>query len=77
MSEDYIATLNDLTQRAAATWTPSDLGAIVQGFREQRERWNIEQAAGSRKLVRSSQVATPLAPSKPPTAKSILKGLSL
>lgn len=70
---DYITTLNELIEKSAAEWTPDDLSAIVQGLREQRDRWNDEQSAGSRKLVRSSAIAT----TKPVTIKQVLKGLRI
>lgn len=70
---DYITTLNELIEKSAAEWTPDDLSAIVQGLREQRDRWNDEQSAGSRKLVRSSTIAT----TKPVTIKQVLKGLRI
>ena len=52
---DYTQTLNDLF----TLHEPNDqeMAAIVQGLREQRERWNIEQRKGSRKLVKSSGIA--------------------
>lgn len=70
---DYITTLNELIEKSAAEWTPDDLAAIVQGLRSQRDRWNDEQAAGSRKLVRSSSITT----TKPVTIKQVLKGLRI
>lgn len=51
-------TLNITIARAAEEWTTQDLEAIVAGLRSQRERWNIEQQKGSRKLVQSKSVAT-------------------
>ena len=53
---EYVETLNEVLSRQAASWTDGDLEKIVAGFREVRERWNLEQNAGSRKLVRSSKV---------------------
>jgi hypothetical protein len=56
-SLDRVETLNETLSRAAADWTMQDLETIVAGLRTQREKWNEAQAAGSRKLVRSSNVA--------------------
>lgn len=48
--------LNETIHRAATEWTHAELEIIVQGLREQRSRWNIEQAAGTRKRVTSKQI---------------------
>lgn len=53
---EYTQTLNDLLSTAAADWAPTDREAIVKALRAQRERWNQEQAIGSRKRVTSKQV---------------------
>jgi hypothetical protein len=50
------STLNEVLQKAAAEWTTQDLESIVEGLREQRKLWSVEQAHGSRKLVRSSAI---------------------
>lgn len=70
---EYIETLNEVLSRQAATWTDGDLEKIVAGFREVRERWNAEQMAGSRKLVRTTKVEV----SKKPTINNILGDLVL
>lgn len=51
----YVETLNDLISKAAAEWTTTDRHALIAALREQRERWNAEQQAGSRKRVTSKQ----------------------
>jgi len=56
---EYTQTLNDLLERRAAEWTKDDLMSIVKGLREQSERWNAEQMAGSRKLTKTKQIQVP------------------
>ena len=48
--------LNETIRRAAEEWSRADLELIVQGLREQRSRWNAEQAAGTRKRITSKQI---------------------
>ena len=50
-----LETLNTLLAKSAVDWDVDDRLAITEAFREQRERWNIEQAAGSRKRVTTKQ----------------------
>lgn len=78
MTEDlpeYTQTLNDLFSKRAAEWTPADLTAIVEGLRTQRERWNAEQAAGSRKLVKSAKIGTKAV--APGSLKHLMKNIKL
>lgn len=49
-------TLNALLSKSALEWTADDRLALVDGLRAQRERWNQEQSAGSRKRVPSTKV---------------------
>lgn len=49
-------TLNLTISRAAESWADQDLSAIVAGLRAQRDRWNLEQAKGSRKRVTSNKI---------------------
>jgi hypothetical protein len=67
-------TLNDILAAKASEWTTQDLETIVEGLRSQRERWNAEQAIGSKRLVKSSNIQT-----KPlqGTLKQAIKGLKL
>lgn len=51
----YVETLNDLISRAAADWSVTDRHALIAALREQRERWNAEQRAGSGKRVTSKK----------------------
>ena len=72
----YTETLNDLLAKKASEWTGPDLETIVTSLRAQREKWNAEQAIGSRKLVKSSSVETgrqiPAG-----SMKQVIKGLKL
>jgi len=72
MSEEttpaYVETLNDLIQKSAMDWSPTDKHALIAALREQRERWNTEQASGSRKRVSSK---------KTPVVRSGARKLSL
>ena len=56
MVPEYTQTLNDLLSSAAAEWSPNDRLALIKALRNQRERWNAEQAVGSKKRVTSKQV---------------------
>lgn len=53
---EYVTTLSELLARKAAEWSTDDIRSLIAGFREQSERWNIEQSAGSKKRVTSKQV---------------------
>ena len=52
-------TLNEVIAKAAESRTDEDLASIVAGLRTQSERWNLEQAKGSRKRVTSKKIAPP------------------
>lgn len=67
---EYTQTLNDLLSTAAAEWAPETRQALVDALRLQRERWNAEQAVGSRKRVPATKVETSV-------KKNTFKGLSL
>jgi hypothetical protein len=70
---EHTQTLNDLFAKKAAEWSHSDLEAIVEALRTQRERWNAEQATGSRKLVKSSSIKTVA----PGSLKHLMKNIKL
>ena len=55
-NSDYTTTLNELLSSAAAEWAPEHRFSLVEALRNQRERWNKEQATGSRKRVTSKQI---------------------
>lgn len=72
---EYTQTLNDLLSSAAAEWSTETRAALVESLRAQRERWNTEQAIGSRKRVPSTKVATTV--KKPGKHGLSLEGLKL
>lgn len=57
-------TLDQTLAIKAEEWTQADLTTIIEGLRTQRERWNVEQAKGSRKVVKTKAI-----PTKPATPK--------
>jgi hypothetical protein len=56
---DFTQTLTDLLTSAAAEWSTEHRLKLVESLRTQRERWNQEQASGSKKRVTSKQVGAP------------------
>lgn len=56
---DFTPTLNDLLTSAAAEWSPEHRLRLVEALRTQRERWNQEQAVGSKKRVTAKQITAP------------------
>ena len=65
-------TLDQTIAIKAEEWTTDDIEVIVAGLRAQRERWNIEQSKGSRKLVKSNSVTKKIS-----AKASKLKGVKL
>ena len=51
-------TLNELLASAATEWSPEHRLALISALRDQRVRWNEEQAKGSRKRVTAKQIKT-------------------
>ena len=49
-------TLADTLRKHAKQLTDADLEMLVAGYREQRQRWNAVQAAGSKERVTSKKV---------------------
>lgn len=49
-------TLNTLLAKSAQEWTDAEILQLIEGLRTQRERWNQEQSAGSRKRVPAAKV---------------------
>ena len=72
---EYTQTLNDLIASAASEWSPTDRLELVKALRTQRERWNAEQAVGSKKRVTSKQI--PTSKKRPSKASLSLAGLKL
>lgn len=55
---EHTVTLNELLASAATEWTPEHRLALISALRDQRVRWNEEQAKGSRKHVTAKQIKT-------------------
>jgi hypothetical protein len=51
-------TLADTLRKHAKQLTDADLAILVAGLREQRSRWNVVQAQGTRERVTSKKVVT-------------------
>lgn len=64
--------LNELLAKSAQDWTDEEVLQIIEGLRTQRERWNQEQAAGSKKRVPSEKIAI-----KPASKDLAFEGLKL
>lgn len=59
MSSDHSAapeTLADTLRKHAKQLTDADLTVLVAGLREQRQRWNLAQAQGTKERVTSKKV---------------------
>ena len=48
--------LNETIARAAETWSDEVVLTIISGLRAQRDRWNINQASGSKARVTSKKI---------------------
>lgn len=48
--------LNELLSKSAQEWTDNDILQLIEALREQRQRWNDEQSAGSKKRVPAASV---------------------
>lgn len=71
---EHTLTLNALLSSAASDWAPEDRQQLIEALRTQRERWNMEQSAGTGKRVTSKQIPT----TKPdPSVKAGARKLSL
>lgn len=53
------STLTDTLRKHAKDLTDQDMEVLVAGLREQRQRWNIAQASGSKERVTSKSVQVP------------------
>lgn len=65
-------TLNELLAKTAQEWTDDEVLQLIEAFREQRARWNQEQAAGTKKRVTSSKIEV-----KPAKLDLAFEGLKL
>ena len=57
-------TLDETLKRKAEEWSPDDINAIIEGLRNQRERWNLEQQRGSRKRITAKSIDGASSPAK-------------
>ena len=64
--------LNELLSKSAQEWTDDEVIQLIAGLREQRERWNQEQSAGTKKRVTLTQVEV-----KAPKRDLAFEGLKL
>ena len=67
-----MSTLDELLAKSAQEWTESEVLQLIEGFRSQRERWNQEQQAGSKKYVTSTKIEV-----KPAKKDLAFEGLKL
>lgn len=65
-------TLDELLAKSAQQWTDDEVLQLIEGFRAQRERWNLEQAAGTKKRVTATKI-----PVKPADKDISFEGLKL
>ena len=57
-----MSTLDTLLSKPAQEWNEDEILQLIESLREQRERWNQEQSAGTRARVPSSKIpVTPAA----------------
>jgi hypothetical protein len=64
--------LDILLAKPAQEWNDDDILQLIEGLREQRSRWNQEQAAGTRTRVPAAKVAL-----KEPKKDLAFEGLKL
>lgn len=57
LSDAAPETLSDTLRKHAKALTDEDLTVLVAGLREQRSRWNLAQAQGSKERITSKKVA--------------------
>jgi hypothetical protein len=65
-------TLNELLSKSAQEWSESEVLQLIEALRTQREHWNQEQQAGSKKRVTATSVAV-----KPAKRDLAFEGLKL
>lgn len=64
--------LNELLSKSAQEWTDDEVLQLITGLREQRERWNQELSAGTKKRVTTAKVEV-----KAPKRDLAFEGLKL
>lgn len=51
-------TLDQLLAKSAQEWNDDDVLSLIEALRTQREYWNQEQSAGSKKRVPANKIQT-------------------
>jgi len=67
--------LNETIARAAEDWSDETILIIISGLRAQRDRWNVNQASGSKARVTSKKIPVKKKQSKGAKAISLAAGL--
>lgn len=67
-----MSTLDELLAKSAQEWTDSEVLQLIEGFRAQRERWNQEQQAGTKKRIPTAKIEV-----KPAKKDLAFEGLKL
>jgi hypothetical protein len=65
-------TLNTLLSKSAQEWTDNDILQLIEALREQRQRWNLEQSAGTKNRVPATKIEV-----KAPKRDLAFEGLKL
>lgn len=65
-------TLNELLSKSAQEWTDDEVLQLIEALREQRDRWNQEQQAGTKKRVPAAKIEV-----KPAKKDLAFEGLKL
>ena len=67
-----MSTLDELLAKSAQEWTEPEILQLIEGFRSQRERWNQEQNAGTKKRIPAAKIEV-----KPAKKDLAFEGLKL
>jgi len=67
-----MSTLDELLAKSAQEWTEPEILQLIEGFRAQREHWNQEQQAGSKKRIPTAKIEV-----KPAKKDLAFEGLKL
>ena len=67
-----MSTLDELLAKSAQEWTESEILQLIEALRTQREHWNQEQQAGSKKRIPAAKVVV-----KPAKRDLAFEGLKL
>jgi hypothetical protein len=67
-----MSTLDTLLSKPAQEWSEHEILQLIESLREQRERWNQEQSAGTKTRMPASKI-----PVKPAAKDLAFDGLKL